>query len=75
MNKNLKLNDEVMVNLPSFQGKGKIKGIQTSQPISGHIYIVECPTVYNEVYPYECICVPEVYISRVTFESVEKGSH
>ena len=66
--KEFKLNDKVIIKLPSFQGEGKIKGISTSLPIVGHIYIVECLTVYNEVYPYECICVPEIYLSRVLYE-------
>ena len=65
---NLNLPDGTCVefNIQQVFGTGKIRGITTSLPIVGTIYIIEVDEPFDKsVYNYSCFACPSVYLKTI----------
>lgn len=61
-----KYNDVVNYKTDNLVGVGKIRGIHTSSPIFGYLYIIEdlSNNIPNIVYPFDCFCLSEVFLKK-----------
>ncbi len=64
---NLKQDDKVSFNNTIIKGTGIIMGIATNGDcLFGQTYIIKPDErISNEVYDFECCCMPELYLKRI----------